>query len=200
MLPDLGEDSTTIVATGVTLALAAAELETLLQRRQTIDFTGMLMRASQGLRDDDGPTDLALYWDYKIKHLLVDEFQDTSRSQYKFFCLLTEGWSVEEGHTFFAVGDPMQSIYRFRDADVSIFSQCWEDGLPNVRLQPIRLQANFRSSRALVEWNNDLFERLFPQSALPKLGAIPFSAALAQKPNPQGTDAATAVQLHGFAS
>jgi ATP-dependent exoDNAse (exonuclease V) beta subunit len=200
MLPDLGEDSTAIVATGVTLALAAAELETLLQRRQTIDFTGMLMRASQGLRDDDGPTDLALYWDYKIKHLLVDEFQDTSRSQYKFFCLLTEGWSIEEGHTFFAVGDPMQSIYRFRDADVSIFSQCWEDGLPNVGLQPIRLQANFRSSRALVEWNNDLFERLFPQSALPKLGAIPFSAALAQKSNPQGTDATTAVQLHGFAS
>ena len=200
MLPKVGEDSATVVATGVTLALAAAELETLLQRRQTIDFTGMLMRASQGLRDDEGPTDLALYWDYKIKHLLVDEFQDTSRSQYKFFCLLTEGWTVEEGNTFFAVGDPMQSIYRFRDADVSIFSQCWHDGLPNVALQPIRLQANFRSSKTLVEWTNNLFKQLFPRSALPKLGAIPFAAALAQKPVPSATDTASTVQLHGFAS
>ena len=78
----------------------------------------------------------------------------------------------------------MQSIYRFRDADVSIFGQCWEDGLPNVSLEPIRLRANFRSSRELVDWNNDLFGRLFPQSALPKLGAIPFSPAVAQKPSP----------------
>ena len=198
MLPEIDEDSDKVVATGVTLALAASELETLLRKRQTIDFTGMLMRASQGLRDEEGPTELALYWDYKIKHLLVDEFQDTSRSQYRFFCLLTDGWSAEEGNTFFAVGDPMQSIYRFRDADVSIFSQCWKDGLPNVGLQSIRLRANFRSSRGLVDWNNDLFGRLFPQSALPKLGAIPFSPAVAQKTDSNAMGNAPAVQLHGF--
>ncbi|MEC8492997.1 MAG: UvrD-helicase domain-containing protein [Pseudomonadota bacterium] len=198
MLPEIDEDTDVVVATGVTLALAASELERLLRKRHTIDFTGMLMRASQGLRDEKGPTELAIYWDYKIKHLLVDEFQDTSRSQYRFFCLLTEGWSAEEGNTFFAVGDPMQSIYRFRDADVSIFSQCWEDGLPNVDLQPIQLRANFRSSRGLVDWNNDLFGRLFPQSALPKLGAIPFSPAVTQKTDSDAMSNATAVQLHGF--
>ena len=156
------------------------------------------MRASQGLRDEEGPTELALYWDYKIKHLLVDEFQDTSHSQYRFFCLLTDGWSTEEGNTFFAVGDPMQSIYRFRDADVSIFGRCWEDGLPNVSLEPIRLRANFRSSHELVDWNNDLFRRLFPQSALPKLGAIPFSPAVAQKTESDAMDNTTVVQLNAF--
>ena len=198
MLPQIDEDSDKVVATGVTLALAASELETLLRKRQIIDFTGMLMRASQGLRDEEGPTELALYWDYKIKHLLVDEFQDTSHSQYRFFCLLTDGWSAEEGNTFFAVGDPMQSIYRFRDADVSIFGQCWEDGLPNVSLEPIRLRANFRSSHELVDWNNDLFRRLFPQSALPKLGAIPFSPAVAQKTESDAMDNTTVVQLNAF--
>ncbi|MBL6708863.1 MAG: UvrD-helicase domain-containing protein, partial [Pseudomonadales bacterium] len=198
MLPEIDENSDKVIATGVTLALAASELETLLRKRQTIDFTGMLMRASQGLRDEEGPTELALYWDYKIKHLLVDEFQDTSRSQYRFFCLLTDGWSAEGGNTFFAVGDPMQSIYRFRDADVSIFSQCWENGLPNVGLQPIQLRANFRSSPGLVNWNNDLFGRLFPRSAFPKLGAIPFSSAVAQIPDSNVVGNAPAIHLQGF--
>ena len=52
MLPEIDEDTDVVVATGVTLALAASELERLLRKRHTIDFTGMLMRASQGLRDE----------------------------------------------------------------------------------------------------------------------------------------------------
>ena len=93
-------DCVNVIATGVTLALAAAELESLLQNRRCLDFTGMLLRATQGLRDEHSPTDLALYWDYRIKHLLIDEFQDTSRSQYDFFALLTEGWETNDGNTF----------------------------------------------------------------------------------------------------
>ena len=180
-LPDVLDNPGTLIATGVTLALAAAELEALLQNRRSLDFTGMLIRASKGLRDEHGPTDLALYWDYRIKHLLIDEFQDTSRSQYEFFSLLTEGWEANDGNTFFAVGDPMQSIYRFRDADVSLFSRCWEHGLPNIVLEPIQLSANFRSAKALVNWNNELFSTLFPKNSLPELGAIRFSPATAQR-------------------
>lgn len=184
-LPGLQEDPgafDTLIATAVTLAMAAAELESLLQKQRCLDFTGMLMRASAGLEDEHGPTDLALYWDYRISHLLVDEFQDTSRSQFDFFNLLTTGWSTEDGNTFFAVGDPMQSVYRFRDADVSIFSRCWQQGLPNVALEPLRLTSNFRSSPELVNWNNGLFSDLFPTNALPHLGAISFSPAIAQRP------------------
>ena len=181
LLPTGLDNPDTLIATGVTLALAAAELESLLQNRRCLDFTGMLIRATQGLRDEHGPTDLALYWDYRIKHLLIDEFQDTSRSQYDFFALLTEGWEANDGNTFFAVGDPMQSIYRFRDADVSIFSRCWENGLPNVPLEPVQLSANFRSVKPLVDWNNALFSTLFPKSSLPELGAIRFSPAIAQR-------------------
>lgn len=183
-LPGLQEDPDafdTLIATGVTLALAAAELESLLQQRRSLDFTGMLMRASAGLEDEQGPTDLALYWDYRISHLLVDEFQDTSRSQFQFFNLLTAGWTPGDGNTFFAVGDPMQSVYRFRDADVSIFAHCWQHGLPNVPLEPLQLSANFRSSPELVAWNNALFSQLFPAEGLPHLGAIPFSPAQAQQ-------------------
>ncbi len=197
LLPDIEQDPSTLIAASVTLALAAAELEASMRRRRCIDFTGILMKAGQGLRDGTGPTDLALFWDYRVKHLLVDEFQDTSRSQYRFFSLLTEGWSPSSGNTFFAVGDPMQSIYRFRDADVSIFSQCWAQGLPNVALEPIQLKANFRSSASLVDWNNALFTTLFPATSLPELGAIAFSPALAQLPDDE-TDRGK--QLRSFAN
>lgn len=202
-LPGLQEEPEafdTLIATAVTLAMAAAELESLLGQRRCLDFTGMLMRASAGLEDEHGPTDLALYWDYRISHLLVDEFQDTSRSQFEFFNRLTAGWTMDDANTFFAVGDPMQSVYRFRDADVSIFSQCWQQGLPNVALEPLQLTSNFRSSADLVEWNNELFSALFPADALPHLGAIPFSRAIAQHQDddPESPKAPAVVQ-HAFA-
>ena len=201
-LPGLQEEPEafdTLIATAVTLAMAAAELESLLGQRRCLDFTGMLMRASAGLEDEHGPTDLALYWDYRISHLLVDEFQDTSRSQFDFFNRLTAGWARDDANTFFAVGDPMQSVYRFRDADVSIFSQCWHQGLPNVGLEPLQLTSNFRSRPELVDWNNELFSALFPADALPHLGAIPFSQAIAQHRNDTESSQVPALVQHAFA-
>mgnify|MGYP003389463336 CR=1 FL=1 len=67
----------------------------------------------------DQPTDLNLMLDYQIKHLLVDEFQDTSQLQFTLIKSLINGWEENDGKTLFFVGDPMQSIYRFRQADVS---------------------------------------------------------------------------------
>ncbi len=170
-------DQERILVVSVCLSLAAIELEKIFQRQRVIDFNGILMRAVTGLRDDDEPTDLALHWDYRIKHMLIDEFQDTSHSQYRFFTLLTEGWQADDGNTFFAVGDPMQSIYRFRDADVSIFDQCRAHGIGSIALTPLNLTANFRSCRSLVQWNNELFNDLLPTEGTSRLGAVKFSAA-----------------------
>lgn len=175
-----GDDRERLQNVSAALSLAAAELESIFVARRRIDFVGLMLRAMRGLRDDLGPTDLALYWDYRIRHILVDEFQDTSHGQFQFFNLLTEAWHSGDGNTLFAVGDPMQSIYRFRDADVSIFQRCCDQGMPTVELEPIRLTANFRSDPALVTWSNTLFSRLLPEDALPHLGAIPFSPASAQ--------------------
>ncbi len=163
----------------VILALAAAELETVLRRERVLDFTGLLLRAKAALRDDDGPTDLALYLDYRIRHVLVDEYQDTSRAQLDFFNLLTEGWTADGGNTFFAVGDPMQSIYRFRDADVSIFADGLRRGLDNVPLEPVNLHANFRADPHLVNWSNSKFSELFAQSGLSaaQLGEVSYHSA-----------------------
>ena len=114
------------------MALAVLELNKLFKSTGVIDFTELLLSAQAALGEVTEPSDLALALDYRINHLLVDEFQDTSISQFRLFELLLAGWSSEEGNTFFAVGDPMQSIYRFRDAEVSLFVRAWESGIADV--------------------------------------------------------------------
>jgi len=107
--------------------------------------------------DDDIPSELALKLDYQLKHLLVDEFQDTSISQYKLIEKIIMGWEPDDGRTLFLVGDPMQSIYRFRQADVSLFMKARAYGVGTVKLHSLVLQTNFRSQPAIVNWNNLVF-------------------------------------------
>jgi ATP-dependent exoDNAse (exonuclease V) beta subunit len=174
--PEAGIDNTpTLQLYCVGLALAAIELERILQAEGCLDFTGLLLRAQAALRNsEDAPTDLALYLDYQIRHVLIDEFQDTSRSQLKLFEHLIDGWQANDGTSLFMVGDPMQSIYRFRDADVSIIAEVQQAGLAGVALEPCGLQANFRSQPTLVEWCNGVFTKLFAAGAR-QPGAVSFN-------------------------
>ena len=135
------------------LAHAERELHEVFRRENIVDFTQVTRSAIKALGDPEAPSDLLYALDYRIEHLLVDEFQDTSRSQYDLLSALTGQWSDEDGRTLFLVGDPLQSIYRFRAAEVALFQHCWDTGrLGSVRLHPVRLQANFRSTPQIVEW------------------------------------------------
>ena len=163
----------------VGVSLAVFELEAVFRETTQIDFTGILLAAKAALRDEQGPTDLALYLDYQICHLLVDEYQDTSRAQFEFFSMLIEGWQPGDGKTFFAVGDPMQSIYRFRDADVSIFNDSIAVGVADTALIHRQLKSNFRSAPPVVEWCNELFSSVFAGGRVASLGEVPFSPAVA---------------------
>ena len=118
------------------------------------------LAARDALREDAAPTELALALDYRIRHVLVDEYQDTSPAQEQLLALLVAGWQAGDGHTLFCVGDPMQSIYAFREADVTLFLQAAEQGIGAVPLAPLRLGRNFRSSRAVVDWVNANFATL----------------------------------------
>src|SRR5690606_41171918 len=99
----------------------------------------------------DGPSDLLLALDYRIQHILVDEFQDTSHGQLRLLETLTVGWTPGDGRTLFLVGDPMQSIYPFRDADMSLFLKVRRDGIGSVRLQPLALTQIFRIAPAAID-------------------------------------------------
>ncbi|HTU45588.1 MAG TPA: UvrD-helicase domain-containing protein [Bryobacteraceae bacterium] len=140
-------------------------LRIIFRERSSVDFTEVTRAAIKALGAPEQPTDL-LYWlDYRIEHLLVDEFQDTSRAQYDLIKALTEQWSESDGHTLFLVSDPMQSIYRFREAEVSLFLRCWEDRqLGSVRLEPLRLTTNFRSTPEIVEWTEATFAPIMTEN------------------------------------
>ena len=143
------------------------------------DFTQIAIGANDALGAEEQPTDLALSLDYRIRHILVDEFQDTSQSQYQLFKKLVAGWEPGDGRTFFAVGDPMQSIYRFRDAEVGLFAEAKDDGVGHVALESLQLTTNFRSSNTIVEWCNDSFADIFPSEVSRETGAVQFSSSLA---------------------
>ncbi len=111
------------------LPLLAAHLNIIFKEHNEIDFTAVAEQALLALGDEDNPTDLALYLDHTIHHLLVDEFQDTSIRQYQLLSKLVQNWQTGEHKTLFIVGDPMQSIYRFRAAEVGLFLQAQQQGL-----------------------------------------------------------------------
>lgn len=177
------------------LKLADAQLLVLFGERNQIDFTGITVAAIAALETDGAPTDLALHLDYQIKHLLVDEFQDISSNQYTLLQQLTAGWSPGDGHTLFLVGDPMQSIYRFREAEVGLFINTWQaQRLGQVPLTPLNITVNFRSQAGIVDWVNNTFSEVLPQIADPARGAVNFTAAEAFHPQ-QTQDAVT---VHPF--
>ena len=141
---------------------AVAELMALFAERKSVDHSAVAAAARDALRDDAAPTELALALDYRIRHLLVDEYQDTSPAQERLLALLLAGWQRGDGRTLFCVGDPMQSIYAFREADVTLFLQAAREGVGGVPLEALRLGRNFRSSRAIVDWVNASFAALLP--------------------------------------
>lgn len=145
------------------LRLAAGELQLLFKARNQADFIELTQRAELALGDADAPSDLALTFDYELSHLLVDEFQDTSSAHIGLLEKLTEGWQPDDGRTLFFVGDPMQSIYRFRGAEVGNFLNARQDGLGDISLEAVSLSANFRSAPPLVAWFNRTFEMVLPE-------------------------------------
>ena len=143
--------------------------------RGKIDFAEIALSSKKALGQEMAPSDLLLKLDSKLDHILVDEFQDTSFKQIALLKLLTEGWEPDKGHTLFLVGDPMQSIYRFRDAEVGLFVQAKENGLGNIPLKKLQLLANFRSQKNIVDWVNQCFSKILPETDDPDRGAIAYT-------------------------
>jgi ATP-dependent helicase/nuclease subunit A len=137
--------------------------------------------AYAGSTDDASATDLALSSGGRLRHLLVDEMQDTSSGQYDLLYLLTRSWDGAS-QTLFLVGDPKQSIYLFRQARVERFLRTMHDQrLGEINLRPLRLTANFRSQANLVAGFNSAFELLFPSPQTAGPTDVPFVAAQATR-------------------
>jgi len=184
-LPSPQQDESTwqmIATLAQLLHIAVGELWLVFQAHGEVDFVEISQRALLALEDITGnATDLALKLDYGIQHLLVDEFQDTSPSQIKLIQALTRGWQADDGRTLFCVGDPMQSIYRFRKANVGLFLRVAQQGIGNIKLKSLKLWRNNRSAPPVVEWVNDAFNVIFPSKDSISRGAIQYRPFVATK-------------------
>ena len=188
------------------LVLAVAELDAVFREQGTADFPAVSLAALRALGAADAPTDLGLRLDYRLQHILLDEFQDTSSAQLALIGLLTAGWQQGDGRSVFCVGDPMQSIYGFRQAEVRAFLELAEDGIGEVRFEVQRLRDNFRSAPAVVEWINACFSRILPRADDRDRGAIAFRPSVAALADPPGSfespeaPAPSGVAVRGFAT
>ena len=177
----------------VILRHAIAELRVVFAERGIVDFVELGLAAREVLLDEEGElSELAAEVAGRWRHLLVDEFQDTSRSQYELLTLLAGGWESAGQGTCFLVGDPMQSIYMFRQAEVELFELTRRHGLGEgtaaLQLTPLQLQVNFRSHAGLVNRLNELFTRIFVRNPGDNEDdyQVPFVPSTAHKPAPPG--------------
>ena len=176
-----------------TLKLAVAQLRMVFRAERVIDFMELGNAARDALGQIDNPTEVAYRMDSRIEHLLVDEFQDTSRVQFELLEKLTGGWQAGDGRTLFLVGDPMQSIYRFRQAEVGLFGEAEKKGIGGLPMSVLQLHLNRRSRPAIVERENALFSNSFPQISDDDAGAVKYTASLPAREEPDGV-----VTIDGF--
>jgi ATP-dependent helicase/nuclease subunit A len=144
----------------ILLAQALAVYQELCASHQALDFIA-LEEAALRLLKLEHPQDLLLNLDCRLQHILVDEFQDTSLNQMTLLCRLLEGWEAGQGRSLVVVGDPKQSIYGWRQAKLRLFLES-RRGLPcgpgvAFPLEPLVLSTNFRATRRLITWVNQVF-------------------------------------------
>ena len=176
-----------------------AMLKIVFQQHNLCDYPEITLSALEALNtntDQGGISDITLRLDYQLKHILVDEFQDTSGSQIKLLELLVSDWQENDGRTLFLVGDAMQSLYSFRDARVGLFINAQDHPIGSVRCKPLYLDSNFRSKKGIVDWVNDNFIHAFPTTPDINRGAVPYNSSVAVK----SADTHPAVHFNGIIS
>jgi ATP-dependent exoDNAse (exonuclease V) beta subunit len=148
-------------------AIAVTEYERELAARSVLDFSDVLQRALDLLRRMDEFAQSRYRLESRYHHVLVDEFQDTSRAQWELVSLLIESWGEGFGlvhdapvpPSVFVVGDRKQSIYGFRDADVAVLhdAAAYIDMLRPDGNARRSISHSFRAVPPLLAFINDLF-------------------------------------------
>jgi ATP-dependent helicase/nuclease subunit A len=148
------------------MMLQAREVYDELRReRGVLNFADLLMKAAALLRENPN---VRRYFCRRFTHLLIDEFQDTDPIQAEVLLLLTSQDPEEmdwrrckpRPGSLFVVGDPKQSIYRFRRADIVTYNEVKKvlQGKEAGGGRIIRLEANFRAISPVIDWVNQVFE------------------------------------------
>jgi ATP-dependent helicase/nuclease subunit A len=170
-------DLNVILARGVRrmFAVALQQYRSALEERAVLDFPDVLRRALDLLQNMGEFSRSRYRLEYRYHHVLVDEFQDTSRAQWQLISLLIQAWSEGSGlatqPSIFIVGDRKQSIYRFRDAEVSMLREAgaYIDGLRPESSSRRSISRSFRAVPTLQAFVNDVFTEM-SQPVQPEAG------------------------------
>ncbi len=147
-------------------AVALRQYQRTLEGRALLDFSGVLERAVKLLKDMDEFAQSRFRLEARFRHVLVDEFQDTSRAQWQLVAQLVRNWGEGFGAaadaiqpSIFIVGDRKQSIYGFRDADVSVLDEAasFVSALRDQDDPRRAISVSFRSKPAILGFVNDVF-------------------------------------------
>jgi len=165
-------DLNVLVSRGVSrmFRIADTEYRRTLDAHAVLDFSDVLLRALALLRQMEEFSQSRYRLESRYHHVLVDEFQDTSRAQWELISLLVQSWGEGAGlahsgplpPSIFIVGDRKQSIYGFRDARASILREA------TAHLESLRpagdvrrsISRSFRSVPELLSFVNDLCEQI----------------------------------------
>jgi len=150
---------------GRTIANVYAMYQDALAANNALDFDDLIWVPVQLFKQNES---VLGYWHRKFRHILVDEYQDTNRTQYDLIRLLTTNGASSkafkdwDNRSIFVVGDADQSIYSFRAADFTIlmgFQQDFGDGLPDGDTRTmVKLEENYRSRQNILQVANHLIE------------------------------------------
>ena len=178
-IPQESDSSEVVLALNELLPALVAHCKVVFAEKAQCDFIEVMQSAVAALGTEDNVTDTALILDYRLKHILIDEYQDTSLSQYRFFSQLLSAWQPGDGRTLFCVGDPMQSIYRFRGAEVGVFLYTKQAGIADIVPEFLSLQQNFRANGALIDWLNQWMPNVFPAEDDWRFGTVSYTPCAA---------------------
>jgi ATP-dependent helicase/nuclease subunit A len=164
-------DLNVIMSRGVwrIFGVALSHYRQTLDARALLDFSGVLERAVRLLKDMDEFAQSRYKLEARYRHVLVDEFQDTSRAQWDLVAQLVRSWGEGFGAaadalppSIFIVGDRKQSIYGFRDADVAVLDEAagFVDALRQEGDACRAISVSFRAVPELLAFINDVFEAI----------------------------------------
>lgn len=129
-----------------------------------LDFSDLILHARRLFLENGGL--VARHFKPRFRYILVDEFQDTDTTQFEIIMAILGELSPSMDRLFI-VGDPKQSIYLFRDADVTRFKEAQEIITETCSGRTVTLDTSFRSTREVVGFANFLFSRLFASAEKP---------------------------------
>ena len=172
-------DLNVVMSRGVwrVFAVALRQYQRTLEGHALLDFAGVLERAVRLLKDLDEFAQSRLRLEARYRHVLVDEFQDTSRAQWALVRYLVRSWGEGFGAaddavapSIFIVGDRKQSIYGFRDADVTVVDEAAQF-IEQLRPDSHPRQAitvSFRSSPEILAFVNEVFGAIASEASTPR--------------------------------